>query len=93
VDRDLSPEVRRQDRIRKVSQVAIPILIVAVLIVGLPGWIRPSLNRARIRSAVVTAGPIEAVIMASGTVVPEVERVLSSPFDACCGCSSVQGRT
>jgi HlyD family secretion protein len=82
VDRDLSPGVRRQDRLRKSLQVAIPILIGALLIVWLPGWIRPSVIRARIRSAVVTAGPVEAVIMASGTVVPEVERVLSSPFDA-----------
>jgi HlyD family secretion protein len=30
----------------------------------------------------VTSGPVEAAIMASGTVVPEVERVLSSPLDA-----------
>jgi HlyD family secretion protein len=30
----------------------------------------------------VVTGPVEAVIMASGTVAPEVERVLSSPLDA-----------
>ena len=52
------------------------------MVIWLPGWIRPSLSRARIRTAVVTAGPVEAVIMASGTVTPEVERVLSSPLDA-----------
>ena len=63
-------------------KVAFPILIGALLIVWLPGWIRPSVTRARIRTAVVTAGPVEAVIMGSGIVVPEVERVLSSPFDA-----------
>ena len=39
-------------------------------------------SRARIRTARVTTGPIEAVITASGTVAPEVERVLSSPLDA-----------
>jgi HlyD family secretion protein len=65
-----------------VLQVAVPILLVAMFIVWLPGWMRPSVNRARIRTARVTTGPIEAVIMASGTVAPEVERVLSSPLDA-----------
>ena len=40
------------------------------------------MSRSRIRTAIVTAGPIESVITASGTVVPEIERVLSSPLDA-----------
>jgi HlyD family secretion protein len=30
----------------------------------------------------VTTGPVDAMIMASGTIVPEIERVLSSPVDA-----------
>ena len=34
------------------------------------------------RTAVADAGPIEAVITATGTVVPEVEQVVSSPVDA-----------
>ena len=59
-----------------------PVLVLALVVVWLPGWMRPSVNRARIRTAPVTTGPVEAVIMASGTVVPEVERVLSSPLDA-----------
>jgi len=37
---------------------------------------------ARIRTARVDAGPIEAVISTSGTVVPEIEEVVSSPVDA-----------
>ena len=53
-----------------------------MLIVWLPGWMRPVVTRARIRTAPVTTGPVDAVIMASGTVAPEVERVLSSPLDA-----------
>ena len=63
-------------------QIALPLLIVVLLIAWLPGWLRPSIPRARLRTARVTAGPIEAAIMAAGTVVPEVERVLSSPLDA-----------
>ena len=59
-----------------------PILLLGLVIVWLPGWMRPSVSRARIRTAPLTTGPVEAVVMASGTVVPEIERVLSSPLDA-----------
>ena len=82
MDRELPADVRRRDRLRRVLQIAIPILVLAFLVVWFPGWIRPSVSRARIRTARVTTGPVDAVIMASGTVTPEVERVLSSPLDA-----------
>jgi HlyD family secretion protein len=82
VDRPLPPEIQSQDRRRRLLKVGVPVLLLVLLVVWLPGWIRPSVSRARIRTARVTTGPIEAVIMAGGTVVPEVERVLSSPLDA-----------
>ena len=63
-------------------KIVVPVAIVAAVITSLPGWMRPAVSRERIRTARVTAGPIEAVITASGTVTPEVERVLSSPLDA-----------
>ena len=63
-------------------KIGVPTLLLALVIAALPGWIRPTVTRSRIRTARVTAGPVEAVITASGTVVPEVERVLSSPLDA-----------
>ena len=63
-------------------KIAVPLVIVAAVLTSLPGWMRPAVSRERIRTARVTAGPIEAVITASGTVTPEVERVLSSPLDA-----------
>jgi HlyD family secretion protein len=82
VDRPLSDEIQRSDRRRRVMQSGAPLVLVALVMVWLPGWMRPSIPRARLRFARVTAGPIEAAIMASGTVMPEVERVLSSPLDA-----------
>ena len=63
-------------------KIVVPIVALALVLAALPGWMRPTVNRSRIRTARVTTGPIEAVITASGTVVPEVERVLSSPLDA-----------
>jgi hypothetical protein len=60
VDRPLPPEIERQDRLRRVVKIAVPIVIVAVVLAALPGWIRPSVTRARIRTAPVTAGAVEA---------------------------------
>ncbi len=82
MDRPLPPDVERQDRLRRFVKIAGPIVVIAVVLAALPGWIRPSVTRSRIRTALVTAGSVEAVITAGGTVVPEVERVLSSPLDA-----------
>jgi HlyD family secretion protein len=82
VDRPLPPEVERRDRLRRILKIAVPVVVVAVVLAALPGWMRPSVARSRIRTARVTVGPIEAVITAGGTVTPEVERVLSSPLDA-----------
>ena len=64
------------------ARILVPVAVLVTVILFLPGWIRPTLARARIRTAVVQSGPIEAVITASGTVVPEIERALSSPVDA-----------
>ena len=61
---------------------AVPIVLVAALVAWLPDLLRPGVARARIRTDRITTGPVDAVIMASGTVVPEIERVLSSPLDA-----------
>ena len=60
----------------------VPVLAVVLLLAWLPDLLRPGVSRARIRTARVTTGPVDAMIMASGTVVPEIERVLSSPVDA-----------
>jgi len=82
VDRPLTGDVTRRDRRRRVLQITSPLVVIGLVIIWLPGWMRPSIPRERLRLARVTVGPIEAAIMATGTVVPEVERVLSSPLDA-----------
>jgi HlyD family secretion protein len=82
VDRPLDAAVQRRAGLTRIAKVAIPALAVIMLIAWLPGFIRPSVSRQRVRTARVTTGPIEAVITASGMVVPESERALSSPVDA-----------
>jgi HlyD family secretion protein len=82
MDRPLPDDAVRLNRLRGTARIVLPLVAVATVIAMLPGWMRPTLTRARIRTAIVTSGPIEAVVSASGTVVPEVERILSSPVDA-----------
>ena len=56
-------------------------LCVTVLLL-LPGWLRPSVARERIRTGTVDRGPVEGIVEASGTVAPAFEGVISSPVEA-----------
>lgn len=57
-------------------------VVVVVLAAFLPGWIRPSADRDRLRIGVVDEGPVEDALQASGTVVPAFEKTLVSPVEA-----------
>jgi HlyD family secretion protein len=82
MDRDLSEQTLRRDRFTRIAKIGLPLIALGVVLALLPGWMRPSINRSRIRLAQVTTGSIDAVVTASGSVVPAVERVLASPVDA-----------
>jgi HlyD family secretion protein len=53
-----------------------------VILVLLPGWLRPAVARAEIRTGRVERGPVEGVVEATGVVVPAFEGVISSPVEA-----------
>src|SRR5437762_233026 len=82
MDREIDPVFRKKTMVKRG---AVSVLSVSLLSVGFI-WgaklIKPSVSRARIRTAKVEQGSIEATITASGTVVPEFEQVLSSPIDS-----------
>src|SRR4051794_37287399 len=82
MDRPLTDTEYRRNRLRRALKIVLPLTAGAVVLTLLPGWVRPTLERTRIRTAHVESGALEAVITASGTVVPEIERALSSPVDA-----------
>lgn len=73
--------VKRRTRQRVLTGGAVLSLTSAVFAFG-PGLVRPTLRRDRIRTARVVRGTVEAVVTAAGTVLPEVEQVVSSPVDA-----------
>jgi HlyD family secretion protein len=82
MDRPLDEAVIRT-RTRRRGLVAAGALALAVAaFAGVPSLVRPTVERARIRTSVVDEGPLEAAISAAGRVVPEVEQVLTSPVDA-----------
>jgi len=82
MDRALDPAFRRRRLIRRVGLAVALAGGVALLLVLLPGWLRPSVSRERLRIETVDRGPVESVIEASGTVIPAFEKVLSSPVEA-----------
>ncbi len=82
MDRPLDPRFRRRQWIKRTGVVALGLSLLAGVFVYLPGWIRPALDRDRIRTARVEVGAVEATITASGTVVPEFEQLLSSPISS-----------
>ena len=82
MDRPIDGDVQRRRTVRRAGTAGAAIAVLAGALVWLPGLVRPSISRASVRTAVADAGPIEAVITATGTVVPEVEQVVSSPVDA-----------
>jgi HlyD family secretion protein len=82
VDRPIDEDVQRRRTVRRAGTAGAVLAVLAGALVWLPGLVRPSISRASVRTAVADAGPIEAVITATGTVVPEVEQVVSSPVDA-----------
>lgn len=82
MDRELDPTFRRRQFVRRALLAAVTIACLGATFIWLPRWLKPSLARAEIRLARVESGPLEATITSSGTVVPEIEQVLSSPVNA-----------
>jgi HlyD family secretion protein len=81
MDREIDPVFHKKQIIRRVMISILLVSAAAAILIWGPAWIKPSISRARIRTARVESGQIEATITASGTVVPEFEQVLSSPLD------------
>ena len=82
MDRPLDATFTRQRTLRRFSWTAGSIAVALAALIWLPALVTPAITRSQIRIASAEVGPIEAVISATGTVVPEVEQVISSPVDA-----------
>jgi len=82
MDRDLSPRQRRSPWLRAGLKTVLAIGILAALGWSGQRYLRPSLELADVRVAVVERGPLEASITATGTIVPRFEQIIPSPVGA-----------
>ena len=80
MDKELSAETIRREKLRKLARGALAIVVVAVLFLGLKAILEPEVKRSRLLVSVAERGGIESTVTASGTVLPEVEHVLTSPI-------------
>ncbi len=81
MDRPLDPTILRRRRSRLIIQAGAVLLVLIAGFLFLSAWISPSVKRTEIRTATVDSGLVEAMISATGVVVPEFEEVISSPTD------------
>lgn len=82
MDRPIETSVRRRAQLRRwLPALAVIVLLASGLVWG-ADLLRPSVRRDRVRTTRVESGPLEASLTASGTVVPAIEHVISSPIDA-----------
>jgi HlyD family secretion protein len=82
MDREIGQDVQRRRILRRVLLAVIAVAAAAFCLAATVEWLRPSVDRADMQTARVTRGSVEAMLQASGTVVPLVEQVVSSPVEA-----------
>ncbi len=82
MDRPLETSVRRRAQVKRWLPITATLVVLTSALVWGADLLRPSVRLDRVRTARVEAGPLEASLTASGTVVPAIEHVISSPIDA-----------
>ncbi len=82
MDRELDASYRYRRLGRRAAWGIGAVALGVIVLVLLPGWLRPAVARAEIRTGRVDQGPVEGIVEASGVVIPAFESVISSPVEA-----------
>lgn len=82
MDVEIAEDVRRRRLLRRVLVAVIAIAAASFSLAATVEWLRPSLDWSDVQTAKVTRGSVDATLQASGTVVPLIEQVVSSPVEA-----------
>jgi HlyD family secretion protein len=82
VDRPIDDRTVRRRRVKRAAIAVLTVGSALGALVMLPGWLRPSVERSRLRIGRVEVGSVEATLDASGVVVPAAERSIVSPFES-----------
>jgi HlyD family secretion protein len=80
MDRPIDPRIHKQRTLRRILLATLAVAIAATLLTLLLGWMRPSIQHDRIRTARAQSGEVTATLDASGLVVPETEFMLTAPL-------------
>ncbi|HEU4522525.1 MAG TPA: HlyD family efflux transporter periplasmic adaptor subunit [Thermoanaerobaculia bacterium] len=82
MDREIAPEIRRRKLAGRAGVAAIALATVIFSVAATVEWLRPSIRRSEIQTAVAGRGDVEGTVQASGIVMPAVEQAVSSPVEA-----------
>ena len=79
MDRPIDPKISRNRTLRRWAITMSTVGAIAILLVLLVGWMKPSVRQDRIRTTLVEQGEVSATLDASGLVIPESEFVITAP--------------
>lgn len=82
MDRPLDQKEIKARQFRTLGMLVVGLGLAVASVVGLRWLLQPHVDGSRMRVAEVDQGPVEATILCSGTVVPSMEQVIPSPFQA-----------
>lgn len=82
MDVEIGQDVQRRRIMRRVLVALITVAAASVCLAATVEWLRPSVDRGETQTAKVMRGAVESTLQASGTVVPLVEQVVSTPVEA-----------
>jgi len=82
MDREIAQDVQTKRTTRRVIVGVIAAAAIIFCVAATVSWLRPSVRRSDLQIARVERGVVDATLQATGTVVPEVETVISSPVEA-----------
>lgn len=82
MDREIAQTVRTKRTARRVVVAILAAAALVFCVAATVSWLRPSVRRADLQIARVERGTVDATLQATGTVVPEIETVISSPVEA-----------
>ncbi|MGZ5433731.1 MAG: efflux RND transporter periplasmic adaptor subunit [Thermoanaerobaculia bacterium] len=82
MDVEIGQDVQRRRIMRRVLVAVIAVAAASFCLAATVEWLRPSVDRGEMQTAKVSRGFVEATLQASGTVVPLVEQVVSTPVEA-----------
>ena len=82
MDREISKEVRRRERMKFWTKWGSALLILILLVSVLFRYLQPSLKITDLSLSTVDVGSIDISIGASGKVVPAFEEIINSPINS-----------